>query len=109
METRAFITFFANGPRLGGGFLAAPQARYDDGIMDICIATDVTRLEVIPLIPKLIKGQHTDHHKIIMDRARNVTLQSDFPLPCQADGETIGEDLHLIKITTIPQRLRVVV
>ena len=109
LETPSFITFVANGPRLGGGFLAAPQARYDDGEMDICIATDIHRREVAGLIPKLMKGRHTNHPKIIMDRAANVTIESDYPLPCQADGETIGENLHHIRIVTIPQRLRVVV
>ncbi len=109
LETPSFITFVANGPRLGGGFLAAPQARYDDGEMDICIATDIHRREVAALIPKLMKGRHTDHPKIIMDRAANVTIESDYPLPCQADGETIGENLHHIRIVTIPKRLRVVV
>ncbi len=109
LETPSFITFVANGPRLGGGFLATPQARYDDGQMDICIATDIHRREVAGLIPKLMKGRHTNHPKIIMDRAANVTIESDYPLPCQADGETIGENLHLIRIVTIPKRLRVVV
>jgi YegS/Rv2252/BmrU family lipid kinase len=109
LDTPAFITFIANGPRLGGGFLAAPQARYDDGEMDLCIATDINRREVGPLIPRLMKGKHTDHPKIIMDRTKSLTLQSAYPLPCQADGETIAENLHLIKITTIPQRLRVIV
>jgi YegS/Rv2252/BmrU family lipid kinase len=109
LDTPAFITFIANGPRLGGGFLAAPQARYDDGFMDLCIATDIHRREVGGLIPKLMKGRHTDHPKIIMDRAKSVTLRSDFPLPCQADGETIAENLHLIKITTLPGRLRVII
>ncbi len=109
LETPSFITFVANGPRLGGGFLAAPQARYDDGQMDICIATDIHRREVAALIPKLMKGRHTDHPKIIMDKAEKVTIESDYPLPCQADGETIGENLHLIRIVTIPQRLRVIV
>jgi len=109
LDTPAFITFIANGPRLGGGFLAAPQARQDDGIMDICIATDITRREVGPLIPQLMKGKHTTHPKIIMDRTKTLVLSSDDPLPCQADGETIAENLHLIKITTIPQRLQVIV
>ena len=109
LNTPTFITFIANGPRLGGGFLAAPQARYDDGVMDLCIAGDITRREVGPLIPQLMKGRHTDHPKIIMERAKSVKLESDFPLPCQADGETIAENLHFIRITTIPGRLRVVV
>jgi YegS/Rv2252/BmrU family lipid kinase len=109
LDTPAFITFIANGPRLGGGFLAAPQARYDDGLMDLCIATDIHRREVGSLIPKLMKGRHTDHPKVIMDRAKSVTLRSDFPLPCQADGETIAENLHLIKITTLPGRLQVII
>ena len=109
LETPAFITFVANGPRLGGGFLATPQARQDDGLLDLCIATDIHRREVGPLIPKLMKGKHIDHPKIIMDRTRSVTIESDHPLPCQADGETIGENLHLIRIVTIPQRLRVIV
>ena len=109
IETPSFITFIANGPRLGGGFLAAPQARHDDGLMEICIAKDITRPEVFPLIPKLMKGQHTTHPKIHMDRAQTITLESDFPLPCQADGETIGESLHLVRVVTLPQRLRVIV
>ncbi len=109
LRTPSFITFIANGPRLGGGFLATPQARHDDGIMDLCIATDVTRAEVLPLIPKIMKGKHTDHPKVIMDQAQQVAIRSDYPLPCQADGETVGENLHLIHVTTIPQRLRVII
>ncbi len=109
LETPAFITFIANGPRLGGGFLAAPQARYDDGLMDICLAADVRRLEVGGLIPKLMKGRHTDHPRITMARTRNITLESAEPLPCQADGETISENLHRISIVTLPARLQVVV
>jgi len=109
LDTPSFITFIANGTRLGGGFLATPQARFDDGEMDVCIATDITRREVGVLIPKLMKGKHTDHPKIIMDRANTLVLKSDYPLPCQADGEAIAENLHYIKIVTIPQRLRVIV
>jgi len=109
LDTPAFITFIANGPRLGGGFLAAPQARQDDGELDICVATDIDRREVGGLIPKLMKGRHTTHPKIIMDRAQSVKLESEHALPCQADGETIAENLHCINISIIPQRLRVVV
>jgi len=109
LETPAFITFIANGPRLGGGFLAAPQARYDDGLMDICIATDITRWDVKSLLPQLMKGTHTTHPKIMMTHTQSLTLTSADPLPCQADGEVIGENLHSIIVTTLPQRLRVIV
>jgi YegS/Rv2252/BmrU family lipid kinase len=109
LETPAFITFIANGPRLGGGFLAAPQARYDDGLMDICIATNITRWDVKSLLPQLMKGKHVNHPKVVMAHTQSMTLTSNDPLPCQADGEVIAENLHTISVTTLPQRLRVVV
>jgi len=109
IKQNALLIFVANGPRLGGGFLATPDARYDDGLMDLCIAGDLSRLEVMPVIPKLMKGKHTTHPKVTMDRAETVIIESERTLPCQADGETIGENLHLIRVVTIPHRLRVIV
>lgn len=108
LTLNSLMALVANGPRLGGGFLAAPNAVHDDGLMDLCLVGDFSRLEVMPMIPKLMKGKHTDHSKVTMARSQRVVIESESMLACQADGETIGENLHRISISTIPRRLRVV-
>jgi len=108
LTLNSLMALVANGPRLGGGFLAAPNAVYDDGVMDLCLVGDFSRLEVMPMIPRLMKGEHTDHSKVTMARSQRVVIESESMLACQADGETIADNLHRISISTIPRRLRVV-
>ena len=103
-----FMTLIANGPRLGGGFLAAPHASQDDGIFDLCIAHDIGRFEALPLIPKIMKGEHMGHPKVTMARSQSVTIESAEGFASEADGEMAGYKIHEMKISIIPQRLRVI-
>lgn len=103
-----FMTLIANGPRLGGGFLAAPQASQDDGIFDLCIAHDLGRFEALPVIPKIMKGEHMGHPKVTMARSQSVTIESPEGFASEADGEMAGYKIHEMKVSVIPQRLRVI-
>ncbi len=60
------MALFANGPRLGGGFLAAPHASHADGLLDLCLVRKMSRFDMLRTIPKLMKGKHLDHPKVTM-------------------------------------------
>ncbi len=108
MKFPMFMTVIANGPRFGGGFLAAPHASYDDGIFDLCVVHDIGRFEALPVIPKIMKGEHMDHPKVTMARDKCVTIESPDGFASEADGEMVGYKIHQMTITIISQRLRVI-
>lgn len=103
----ALMITVANGPREGGGFFVTPQAQPDDGLFDLCIAREVSKLAVLGLIPHFLKGTHVDREPITMTRARQVTLSSPDDLVAHMDGEVLCTDGHRIECEILPRRLRV--
>lgn len=108
LELPAMMISVCNGSREGGGFYVAPQAEPDDGLFDICIAGDVSRLEMLGLIPHFLKGTHVGHPQIIMTRARQVSISSPDDLVAHADGEVLCTDAHRLDYELLPRRLRVI-
>ena len=103
----ALMVCVANGPREGGSFLVAPHAEPDDGIFDLCIASEVGRLGMLGLIPLFMQGSHVDREPITMARARRVAVSSPDDLVVHADGEVLCTDGRRLECEVLPQRLRV--
>jgi YegS/Rv2252/BmrU family lipid kinase len=79
-----------NGRRMGGGFMMAPDASTDDGLLDLCIAGQTSKLGILRLIPKFMKGNQASSPQIKMGRANKVhVIAQEGVLPAHADGETI--------------------
>jgi diacylglycerol kinase (ATP) len=103
----AVMIGIANGPREGGGFYIAPQAQPDDGLFDLCIVRQTSRLAMLGLIPHFMKGTHVGREPITMAHARQVTISSPDDLIAHMDGEVLCTDAHRIECEILPQRLRV--
>lgn len=103
------MTMVAIGPRLGGGFIAAPDALYDDGLFDICMVSKTSRFDMLKLIPKFMQGKHIGHPKVTMARTAHITIACADGFPSQADGEIVGNSVKRLEISLIPRRLRVIV
>lgn len=98
-----------NGPREGGGFRVAPDAEQSDGVLDLCIADIVPKLEILRLIPYFMRGTHVTQKPITMARATRVSVTSPDSLVAHADGELLYVDAHRLDIEIVPGCLRVVV
>jgi YegS/Rv2252/BmrU family lipid kinase len=85
-----FVTV-ANGRYFGGGMHIAPDARPDDGLFDVVIAGDVTKLELLLQVPRVYRGTHLAHPKVDVYRSSTVRVESDERVVLQADGEYVGE------------------
>ncbi len=109
LTQRSLMISMMNGRRLGGGFFLAPTAQQDDGLIDLCIAEQMSSFQIIRLLPHFTKGTHVTQPKIKMARAHTVTVRSlDGPLPAQTDGEIISTDGWRIEVEILPRQIEVI-
>lgn len=92
----------------GGGFMFCPKAKCDDGMIDVCIAGDMSKLQVLATIPKAFKGNHVKCKGIEIYKAKKVEIYSDEKLPVHADGEYAGVEDELV-VTQCPKQIRVII
>jgi YegS/Rv2252/BmrU family lipid kinase len=100
-----------NGPREGGGFMIAPEARIDDGLLHYALIKKVSRLMMFRLVPEVMNGTHGRFKQVRMGSCRKLTLQADRPLYIHADGEIFsgfGTDIRRLEVEVQPGALRVV-
>jgi diacylglycerol kinase (ATP) len=97
-----------NGRRMGGAFYMTPDARMDDGLLDLCIAAKVPRSTMVSWLPRFMRGTHITDRAITMTRGRKITVVSDSPWAAQVDGEIYGVGARRFEIELFPQRLRLI-
>lgn len=98
-----------NGKSAGGGFYLTPDAILDDGLLDVCLAKDISVIETLKIFPFVLKGKHGRFAKIGFGRTASLTVKGDDDLPVHIDGEVIGLDLREIAINLKPRALEVIV
>jgi YegS/Rv2252/BmrU family lipid kinase len=80
----------ANGRFGGGGMMLAPHAVLDDGLLDVIITDNATRLDVIRELPRIQRGAHLKNPKVTETRAREISINSEEPMAIDLDGEMVG-------------------
>lgn len=91
--SRIFNLIVANGQYYGGGMHAAPEALLDDGLFEIVSMGDLTKGEVLGLLPDLYRGTMTRHPKVSHCRGKSLMVRStdsSTDSPLDMDGETPG-------------------
>ena len=89
----ALDTLFAsslNTPSYGAGMPAVPQARPDDGRLDLLLAGHFGRLGVLRMLPLLMAGRHLGHPQVRTRRFEVMQVDSTPALPLAADGEPLA-------------------
>jgi YegS/Rv2252/BmrU family lipid kinase len=98
-----------NGARYGGGFTPLPFASLRDGLLDICIVKNVSRLTFVKLVGTYKKGTHIipqNAHILEYLRARRVHMKFEAPQNVCMDGEV--RQMQECDIEVIPGGLRFV-
>jgi diacylglycerol kinase (ATP) len=83
------LAAFANTPTYGGGMKIAPQAKFADGLLDICVIGAIHRLKLASLFPSVYFGRHLRIRGIDYFHAKHVRVETETPLDVYADGEFI--------------------
>ncbi|MFB0533887.1 MAG: diacylglycerol kinase family protein [Anaerolineae bacterium] len=98
-----------NGQRMGGGFVMAPEGQPDDGLLDLCIAHEVSRARIFGLIPHFLRGTQATQEPIQTTQARHVVVTAiEGVLPAHADGETLCTDGRRLELELLPRQIEVI-
>ena len=112
IERRIMNLAVCNGPSIGGSFRICPQARTDDGALDVCVIDEMSVLRNARMVPRVIRGTHTGRHGVTMLRgaAVHLRLQQDAPLWFQLDGElrNTPHGAEGVRVTVAATKLNVV-
>lgn len=86
------LVCIANGRWYGGSFNPIPEARPDDGILDVLVVEPVSRLTVARVIGKYRRGLYRQYPELITARrCRSLRIRCDRPSAVNVDGELLRE------------------
>ena len=80
-----------NGKYYGGGFKISPNAKLNNGMFDIIDVKALNKLEIIPLVIKLVKEKHLNSKDVNFYQTDKININSNIPLNCNIDGEIIKD------------------
>lgn len=87
---KAWLVSICNLPSYGGGLLICPQAKADDGQLDVCVVHGCSRAQLLRLFPTVLKGKHVALPFVSMLRGRSVAVKFAEARPAIGDGESLG-------------------
>jgi diacylglycerol kinase (ATP) len=93
-ETLKGTTVFVfNLPRYALGLPFAPEAKQDDGFLDLIVFREPGPFQALYYLWRVLRGTHLEHPGVFHRRVRKVFLTSDETVPVQVDGDPGG---HLL-------------
>jgi YegS/Rv2252/BmrU family lipid kinase len=102
----ALMVSIMNGRRMGGGFLMAPEGEVDDGLLDLCIAKQVSRARIFTLIPRFMAGTQATQKPIRTGRTQRIVVTAvEGILPAHADGETLCTEGQQLTVELLPSQI----
>ena len=111
MEQSNLLLALCNGPREGGGFTIAPEAKIDDGLLHYAMIRKVSRPMMFRLLPEVMRGTHGRFDAVTIGTCKRLDVTADRPLYIHADGEIytgFGSNLRKLSCEILPGALRVV-
>ena len=98
----------ALGTTYGARFRLTPEASLDDGMFDIVWSEELSRAEVVRLVPTVLRGRHLTHPKIHFARASEIEVSLEDKAPAHVDGELLPPTRDF-RARVLPGALRVLV
>jgi YegS/Rv2252/BmrU family lipid kinase len=94
-ERHAFLGYTVgacNSKTYGGGMRAAPGALLDDGLLDVMVLENVSKVRFVTrILPKVFSGRHVEEPNVRVFRTREVSIAADRPFTMYADGDPVAE------------------
>jgi len=100
LSGRFFFAEVCNGPLTGGGFRFAPDARFDDGLLDACLIRPMGPVTGLKLLPAASSGKRIENEALSVVRCRTLVFTSGQPVAVHLDGEpkVVPAGRHVIEV-----------
>ncbi|HYG11755.1 MAG TPA: diacylglycerol kinase family protein [Pyrinomonadaceae bacterium] len=92
-ECATNLVAIANSPYAGGGMMFSPEARTDDGLLDVVTACKFARRSLIRELTRIHSGGHVRNPRVSISRGERVRIEHLTPadrLAVEADGDVRG-------------------
>jgi len=106
VEVETMVVMVSNTPVFGKDFLVAPIASVKDGLLDISVYPDFSKVELISYYAAVMDGGYSGDGKIQHYQARKIKVKASPKLDVMADGVDLGKGTVTIKVR--PGALRVI-
>jgi diacylglycerol kinase (ATP) len=105
LEATVLLAAVLNTPTYGAGLRLAPDAQIADGWLDLVFLKELHALQVLTILPRLVKSGNLPSAHLKRARVRRVRLSTDRPCFFQGDGEILGP--APVEIEVVPSAVRV--
>jgi YegS/Rv2252/BmrU family lipid kinase len=114
-DARGVAVLIGNGRFYGGPFKLFPEAKLDDGRLDVCVFENAGYLNVLRYAQAALRGAHTRLRDVQYFRSDQFICRAASPdsedgaatIPFELDGEDVGQ--APVQFSVLPRALRVVV
>lgn len=89
MESDVLIIAAGNGTHFGGGMMVTPRADPFDGLLDICVIHNISKLNAYLILPKFLKGEHLDTKYVTYFTATELTAECEPASLLDVDGDVL--------------------
>ncbi|MDQ0340424.1 YegS/Rv2252/BmrU family lipid kinase [Caldalkalibacillus uzonensis] len=100
-----WLVAICNIPYYGGGMKIIPQARPNDGLLNVCVVHQLKPWQVMLALGSVYLGWHTRLKAVKLIKGEMIQVSSEEPMTVHADGEIIGTSPILL---TIEKRTRTI-
>jgi diacylglycerol kinase (ATP) len=107
VEASVLLAAVLNAPSYGAGLRVAPGARMDDGWLNLSLVKNMSTVEVLGLVPRLLKNGSLPESYLKQTTARRVGLSTDRLCFFHGDGEILGP--APVEIEVLPAAVKVLV
>lgn len=109
LSAHSQLVTVSNAPMLGDNILIAPDAKMDDGYLDIAIYDGMAKTDLLKHFIASANGQHSDDPKVKFYRGRRVHISAQQAMDAESDREAIRTKRIELEIDIVPHALSVVV
>jgi len=89
VEARVALVNIGNGPKCGGAFKLNPNAKMDDGRLDMCLIESMGAWRAIRYALRAMSGSHIGLPGVISRKIERLTVECSQELSAEADGEPL--------------------
>ena len=92
------LSLAASGQYYGGGYRGAPQAVFDDGLLDFILIDTICRAKILQFLKQYKAGKHLDLPFVRSFRGKSMTVSSPKPVTVCVDGECFSDNKIVFEV-----------
>src|ERR1700722_4108181 len=105
-DGRVLFVAVANSTRYGSGVRIAPEAKMDDGLIDVALVQEIRLARLVEAIPiVLTSGDLRGFPELKRYRCKRIVLEAERPAKVHGDGELLGETP--VELSVVPRAVQV--